>query len=278
MYLLRIIGTIFLSLIVLSTSAQDREVLERRKKFPLAASNAKIFQRNGKKYLYGGENSNQHFDISNCSLNENQFHFGIGREEFPALLKPEFMSVQEANREYDDDARFLLLSMDGVTKAYSVEDLKRHEVVNDEINGRPIMAAFCVLADLGAIYERRLGNRTFTFALSGYTYYDDQVWDGMDGFVMWDRETESLWWPLIGKSVSGPLKGTRMKVLDEGNWAQTTWREIRNNHPDALVMQSGLDFERPFEWQTFSNARPIRVSGKSIAPRWGENPQVREQH
>ena len=84
------------------------------------------------------------------------------------------------------------------------------------------MAAYRILADLGAIYDRIVDERLYTFALSGYTYFDPAVWNGMDGFVLWDRETESLWWPLIGKSVSGPILNTPMKVYDQTACAQTT--------------------------------------------------------
>ena len=240
-------------------------------KRPLAIDNGKIFKKDGKRYLWGGEDERQHFDITDCSLKENQFHYGIGREKFSALLAPDFISVAEAGSQYADNARFLVLKMDGIVKAYSVKDLTKHEVVNDEINGKPVMAAYCILADLGAIYDRNLGGKPFTFALSGYTYYDPDVWEGMDGFVLWDRETESLWWPLIGQSVSGPMKGTPMKVLDEKFWSQTTWKKVKANYPDALVLASGQDFERPTEWIRYENIKPIREDGKSVAPKWGEN-------
>ena len=64
-----------------------------KKKRPVALENGKFFESDGKKMLYGGENKNQHFDISGYSLKDEQFHYGIGREKFPALLKPEFTSV-----------------------------------------------------------------------------------------------------------------------------------------------------------------------------------------
>jgi hypothetical protein len=43
--------------------------------------------------LYGGKDSLQHFNITNYDLKDEQFHYGIGRKRFPALLKPEFISV-----------------------------------------------------------------------------------------------------------------------------------------------------------------------------------------
>ena len=173
-----------------------------KKKRPIAIENGKFFEEDGKKMLYGGEDPAQHFNISGYSLKDEQFHYGIGREAFPALLEPEFIAVEEANQVWADSTRFLVAYAGDEVKAYSVPDLIHHEVVNDELNGQPIMAVYCILADLGAIYERNYGDTELTFALSGYTYYDEEVWDGLDGFILWDRETESLWWPLIGKAVS----------------------------------------------------------------------------
>jgi hypothetical protein len=242
-----------------------------KRKYPVAAENGKIFTVGDIKYLYGGEDSTKNFDITDYTLKAEQFHFGIGRERFPALLQPKFIDMIDADTIFEDTVRFLLLNMDGVRKAYSIEDLTRHEVVNDEVNGKPVMAAYCILADLGAVYDRTLLNKEFTFALSGYTYYDDEVWDGMDGFVLWDRETESLWWPLIGEAVSGPMKGSKMKVLPEENWQQTTWEVIKKKYDDVLVLEPGQDFERPTEWAKYGDIQLVKEEGESVAPRWGEN-------
>ena len=191
------------------TSKVNQSIIEDRKRRPYALAAGKFFTVDQTRYLYGGVDSSSHFNISNCDLKEEQFHYGIGREKFPALIEPEFISVEKAETFFADTTRFLLLQMDSVKKVYSIPDLTHHEVVNDNVNGVPIMAAYCVLADLGAIYDRTIDGKPYTFALSGYTYYDDNVWGGLDGFVMWDRETESLWWPLIGEGVSGKMKGIK---------------------------------------------------------------------
>ena len=253
------------------TNDHNPELEPEKRKFPVAAENGKFFEIEGKNYLYGGEDSVQHFDITGYTLKDEQFHFGIGRERFPALLQPTVIDMAIADTIFADTVRFLLLNMDGVRKAYSIKDLTRHEVVNDEVNGKPVMAAYCILADLGAVYDRTLLDKEFTFALSGYTYYDDEVWDGMDGFVLWDRETESLWWPLIGKAVSGPMKGSEMKVLPEEYWQQTTWGEIKQRFDDVQVLEPGQDFERPTEWTKYDDIQVVNEDGESVAPRWGEN-------
>jgi len=172
--------------------AEKPEQSKPKKKRPLAIENGKLMEKDGKKFLYGGAAESQHFDVTECELNDGQFHYGIGREKFPALLVPEFMSVNQADSIWADSSRFLVARGGSEIKAYSVKDLTRHEVVNDKLDGQPIMAVYCILADLGAVYERNYGDNELTFGLSGYTYYDDDVWDGLDGFVFWDRETESL--------------------------------------------------------------------------------------
>ena len=224
---------------------------------PVSLENGKFFELDGKQMLYGGEDDSQHFDITNSELTDSQYHYGIGREKFPALLEPEFTSVEAADSLWVNEDRFLLAYKGNDIKAYSVADLTRHEVVNDMLDGEPIMAAYCVLADLGAIYERSYNDEVLTFALSGYTYYDPEVWDGLDGFVFWDRETESLWWPLIGRSVSGPLKGVQLLEMDKTNWKDTNWGDIKTNYPSAQVLISGQDFERPSEWQKLDDVSDL---------------------
>ncbi|MEO9806600.1 MAG: DUF3179 domain-containing (seleno)protein [Reichenbachiella sp.] len=228
-----------------------------KKKRPVSADNGKFFNLSDTRMMYGGKDSTQHFNISNLTLNEGQFHYGIGREAFPALLAPEFISLEAADTIWADSTRFLVGSLNGETKAYSVPDLTRHEIVNDSLGGKPVMAAYCILADLGAIYERTYDGKAFTFGLSGYTYYDPKVWDGLDGFVFWDRETESLWWPLVGKAVSGPLEGVPLLEMDKQYWEDVTWEQVKQKYPDAKVLTSGQDFERPLSWKKYEDVASI---------------------
>ncbi len=257
-----------------STSESTSDADAQRASRPVAIESGKFFEEDGTPYLWGGPDASQHFEVENLTLEPEQFHYGIGREAFPALIEPEFVPADEASAWLPDDDRVLGLRIGDEVKAYPIDLLVRHEVVNDVVAGEPVFAAYCILADLGAIYSRRIDGRVHTFALSGYTYYDPEVWDGMDGFVLWDRETESLWWPLIGEAVSGPLLHTPMQVFDEAAWAQTTWGEWKAQHPGSVVLERGQDFERPTSWPRYevtATPPPEATPDDAVAPRWGGN-------
>jgi len=238
---------------VVSTEKESKTTTEEETGMPLPAHVGKIFTENSKKYMYGGEDSTWNFDVTNGVLIDSQYHYGIGREAFHALIEPEFISVLEADNEFTDSAGFLFLQIGEVKRAYSIELLIHHEIVNDVVNGEPVMAAYCILADLGAIYKRTYADKVFTFALSGYTYYDPKVWNGTDGFVFWDRETESTWWPLIGKGVSGPMLDVPLQEYNEENWRKMTWKEIKELHPDVMVLKPDQSMEPPMEWEKYDS-------------------------
>jgi hypothetical protein len=208
--------------------------------------------------LYIGNNQNWHFDISNWYLDECNLRHRLVRERFQALIDPEYYTISEAKNDIrytssnDDDRHIIELNNNRKPKAYSIDLLTKHEVINEVVDGAPIAIVYCFLADLGAVYTRVYHNKIFTFALSGYTYRDPNVWNGIDGFVFWDRETESLWWPLIDKAVSGTMIGTDIKKHDTDKWFETTWGEIKALYPNTLVLKPGQSMDVPENWPKYS--------------------------
>lgn len=247
-----------------------------RDRRPISVDHGKVFTARERLWLWGGKDESHHFDITRSRLRPAQFHYGIGREAFSALIKPRFEPVSGARM--DAGERVLTASIAGATHIYPLSLLERHEVVNDELGGREIFAAFCPLADLAAIYDRRVDGRVHTFALSGYTYFAPELWSGLDAFVLWDRETESLWLPTAGRAVSGGLMDAPMKVLEKTLWSQTTWGEARARFPDAAVLSRSQSYAPPQAWARLEpqpRERPSETPADALAPRWGENGGVK---
>ena len=189
----------------------------------------KVINKDGEVWLWGGENEDWHFNVTNLDLDLKGFKFGLGREFFEALIEPQYKDISTFNSDFfKENDKFILVEGESEKKAYSYDLMVRHEVINDVIEGEPIMVGYCVLADFPAVYSRKYCDQTFTFAVSGYTYSQDGIWEGKDGFILWDRDSESLWWPLIGKAVSGGMKDFLFSdEIGSLNWRVETWDNLQ---------------------------------------------------
>lgn len=230
----------------------------------------RVKERDGRRWLFGGNEPGQAFDITEFRLDPKQLNFGLGREAFHALISPEFGRPGDREVGINDRTRVLGVVINGEAKAFPIHLLRGHEVVNDTVGGRPIFAAYCILADLAGVYDREMAGHVYTFAVSGYTYADKDIWNGLNAFVLWDRDTESLWLPTIGKGVSGAMIDVPMQLTPEELWSDTTWGEFRREHPDAVVMKSGQRLKVRPEIPRYKGPFPEKVAvdpRQSIAPR-----------
>ncbi len=62
----------------------------------------------------------------------------LGKDGIPAILDPQFVSGTEAAEQMLDSERVLGVSIDGDHRAYPLNQLSRHEIVNDEVGGVPV--------------------------------------------------------------------------------------------------------------------------------------------
>ena len=58
---------------------------------------------------------------------------------------PSFITIREADRWLSDREPVALLSLGGEAKAYPLSILIWHEIVNDELGGRPVSVTYCPL-------------------------------------------------------------------------------------------------------------------------------------
>ena len=62
----------------------------------------------------------------------------LPRDAIPAILVPEIITAREANESFKPQEQVLGLSIDGIHRAYSIPHLSSHEIVNDQMAGRPV--------------------------------------------------------------------------------------------------------------------------------------------
>ena len=129
----------------------------------------------------------------------------------------------------------LAFEIDGEARAYPVQILTWHEIVNDTVAGVPVAITYCPLCNSAIAYDRRLGDRVLDFGVSGLLYRSD--------LVMYDRQTESLWVQFLGEAVAGRLTGEELEPISVSTVA---WRDWRKAHPDGLVLSRDTGFDRDY--------------------------------
>ena len=78
----------------------------------------------------GGDARDEEMDLEIVTL--------LGFDAIPAILDPEFVSVDEADEWMAPEELVLGLSINGDSRAYSVPMLSSHEIVNDTVGGRKL--------------------------------------------------------------------------------------------------------------------------------------------
>jgi hypothetical protein len=123
---------------------------------------------------------------------------GFDPEFIPSIADPRF----DPDYSGDDNDDVIVVETPDSARAYPVPILDLHHMVNDEVDGTPVVVTWCPLCGSGVVYDRTVDDRTLTFEFAG------KLAD--NNFVMRDRETGSEWKQSTGECLSGELEGERL--------------------------------------------------------------------
>ncbi|MGR8942354.1 MAG: DUF3179 domain-containing protein [Gammaproteobacteria bacterium] len=165
---------------------------------------------------------------------------GPAKNGIPAIDEPRFVAADQARFLRADDS-VLGIDYRGISKAYPVNILNWHEIVNDRFNGAPVVITFCPLCGSGMAYSAVIDGKPHSFGVSGLLYNSD--------VLLYDRQTESLWSQLMSQAISGPHKGKR---LDSLPLRHTTWQDWRTRHPGTLVLSTDTGFKRDYRYSPYA--------------------------
>ncbi len=174
----------------------------------------------------------------------------------PPIDDPQFVSVAEAEQWLGDVEPVLVVDIDGDVRAYPIQILMWHEIVNDTVGGIPLAITYCPLCNSAISFERTVRGVETTFGTSGSLYNAN--------LVMYDRTTESLWNQLDGRAVIGLLAG---EVLTQIPSSTVTWKTFREFRPDAKVLdRNRTGVERAYGTNPYTglddpNGQPFLFNG-----------------
>jgi len=159
---------------------------------------------------------------------------GPPKDGIPALDAPRFAPVS-ATTFLESREPVIELTVDGETRAYPLQILIWHEIVNDELGGIPVAVTFCPLCNTAIAFDRRVNGRTLDFGTTGKLRHSD--------LVMYDRQTESWWQQFGGEALVGRYTGTRLERLPARIVA---WADFARSHPRARVLTRETGFDRSY--------------------------------
>lgn len=152
----------------------------------------------------------------------------------PPIDEPTFLPTDAVDFLADDEP-VLALEIDGDARAYPIQVMIWHEIVNDTVGGAPVSVTYCPLCNSAVAVDRRVGDRILSFGTSGSLY--------RSALVMYDRQTESLWSHFTGQAIAGVLTGTELDSYPVVTVAWSTWRDT---HPDGLVLSRETGHDRDY--------------------------------
>lgn len=163
------------------------------------------------------------------------FSGGPPPDGIPPIDDPVYAPISEIDFIDNDNEGVVVVEINGEVKAFPIQILIWHEIVNDEVGGVPVTVTYCPLCNSALVFERQFGERLLDFGTSGELY--------QSALVMFDRQTESLWAHFTGQGIVGHYAGAQLQLVP----AQTLgWGSFVEAFPAAEVLTLDTGADRPY--------------------------------
>ena len=138
---------------------------------------------------------------------------------------PVFEDVEEADVFLDPREPVIAFSVGVDARAYPLRFLVWHEVVNDVVDGQPLLVTYDPRTNAAQVFERRLLGSAMRFrALDG-------LYRG--GRLLWDSLTQSWWRQFTGEAIVGDYTGLRLQPRPS---LLVSYAEFRRTFPEGRVL------------------------------------------
>jgi len=160
---------------------------------------------------------------------------GPPKDGIPSIDEPKFTTIRDAEGWLGDREPVAVVEQNGVVKAYPLQILIHHEIVNDVVGGRPVSVTYCPLCNTTLAFDRRFEGMLLDFGTTGRLRHSD--------LVMYDRQTETWWQQATGEGIVGEHAGAQ---LDFVSAPVLSWDEVKEQFPDAQVLSRDTGYMRNY--------------------------------
>jgi hypothetical protein len=167
---------------------------------------------------------------------------GPPKDGIPPIDNPQFVSADYAEEFLNNDTMGIFVKNGGETKFYPYNIMLWHEIVNDNVGGKPLTVTFCPLCATGIVFDRTIDEKVYDFGTSGKLYKSN--------LVMYDRQTNSYWSQALGMSIAGEMAGTNLTVVP---FSIIDFDTAAKNNPGMLVLSTDTGYKRDYTFNPYSD-------------------------
>ena len=160
---------------------------------------------------------------------------GPPKDGIPAIDDPSFVTADEADEWLAPTEPVIQFQLGAEARAYPLQVLIWHEIVNDTVAGVPVLITFCPLCNTAIAFERTVEGRTLDFGTTGRLRYSN--------LIMYDRQTETWWQQASGEAIVGEFTGTQLDFLAAPIVA---WQDFQASFPQGQVLSRETGHNRPY--------------------------------
>jgi hypothetical protein len=160
---------------------------------------------------------------------------GPPKDGIPPIDQPSFVDVDQANEWLEPVEPVVFVQVGEESRAYPLQILTWHEIVNDTLGGLPLVVTFCPLCNTAIAFERQIDNLLLDFGTTGRLRYSN--------LIMYDRQTETWWQQASGEAIAGELVGSKLAFYPA---AIISWEDFKSAYPDGRVLSRETGFSRPY--------------------------------
>jgi len=160
---------------------------------------------------------------------------GPPKDGIPSIDDPSFVSIDAARDWVKPQEPVIALELDGVARAYPLQILTYHEIVNDRVGGVPVAVTFCPLCYSAIVFKRTIDGAAVEFGVSGLLRHSD--------LVMYDRKTETLWQQFNGMAIVGDRTGQQLERLPS---QIISFEQFAESFPGGTVLSRDTGYNRPY--------------------------------
>jgi hypothetical protein len=160
---------------------------------------------------------------------------GPPKDGIPSIDEPQFIPVNEADEWLKDREPVVFVQVGDDARAYPIQILMWHEIVNDTVGGEPLLVTFCPLCNTAIAFKRTFDGTVLDFGTTGRLRYSN--------LIMYDRQTETWWQQATGDAIAGEHTGAQLEFYPA---SMISWEDFKSLHPDGKVLSRDTGNQRDY--------------------------------